>query len=275
MPNLSKSGKRKKCPDQKAGAPLWMTTYGDLMTLLMCFFVLLFSFSTIDVVRFKEVIVELQGALGVLSGGPMVLNMGDIPQKSIVQAQAVSVKTQIAEVKEKLEEKVSEEELNENVQITMDERGLKIRFTDQVLFDLGEAVVKPGALPILRAVGEEIYLVPNHVLVEGHTDDWPIHTPQFPSNWELSTARATALVHFFIEEVGVDPAKLSAAGYSKYHPVAPNDSPVNKAKNRRVDVIILLGEEDKAELRQASRDDALSGLERPGAFEGVIMEEND
>lgn len=272
---MSKSGKRKKCPDQKAGAPLWMTTYGDLMTLLMCFFVLLFSFSTIDVVRFKEVIVELQGALGVLSGGPMVLNMGDIPQKSIVQAQAVSVKTQIAEVKEKLEEKVEEEKLKESVQITMDERGLKIRFTDQVLFDLGEAVVKPGALPILRAVGEEIYLVPNHVLVEGHTDDWPIHTPQFPSNWELSTARATALVHFFIEEVGVDPTKLSAAGYSKYHPVAPNDSPVNKAKNRRVDVIILLGEEDKAELRQASRDDALSGLERPGAFEGVIMEEND
>ena len=99
---MAKPGK-KKGGEQKAGAPLWMTTYGDMMTLLLCFFVLLFSFSTIDIVRFKEVIVELQGALGVLSGGPMVLNMGDIPQKSIVQAQAVSVKTQIAEVKEEIE----------------------------------------------------------------------------------------------------------------------------------------------------------------------------
>lgn len=272
---MAKPGRKKTGGEQKSGAPLWMTTYGDLMTLLLCFFVLLFSFSTIDVVRFKEVIVELQGALGVLSGGPMVLNMGDIPQKSIVQAQAVSVKTQITEVKKEIEKKVKEENLEKDVQITIDERGLRIRFTDKVLFDLGKAEIKLGAIPILQAVGEELSSIANHVLIEGHTDDWPIRTLQFPSNWELSTSRATALIHYFIEESGVDPTRLSAAGYGKYHPVAPNDSPENKAKNRRVDVVVLLGEEDKAALKQDMRANTLMGLERPGAYGGVIMEEGD
>jgi chemotaxis protein MotB len=272
---MAKSRRKSKPEEAKSGAPLWMVTYGDMMTLLLCFFVLLFSFSTLDVVRFKEVIVELQGALGVLSGGPMVLNMGDIPLQSIVQAQAVSVKTQIAEVKKRVEEKVAEEEMEGDVQVALDERGLKIRFTDKALFDLGKAEIKPYAIPILTAVGEEIAAIANPVLIEGHTDDWPIHTPQFPSNWELSTARATAIIHFFIEEVGVDPARISAAGYSKYHPVAPNTSPENKAKNRRVDVIILLGDEDKAALRLQDRANALTGLETSGAYEGIVMEEGD
>lgn len=270
---MAKPGKKRKAPPAKKGVPGWMVTYGDMMTLLLCFFVLLFSFSTLDVVRFKEVIVELQGALGVLSGGPMILNMGDIPQKSLVEAQAVSPRSQMAEVKDELEDQVEEEKLQNEVNLILGDRGLMIRFLDKVLFDLGKAELRPEAAPILTAVGQAIKEMPNHVLIEGHTDDWPIHTPQFPSNWELSTARATAIIHFFIEEIGIDPGRLSASGYSKYHPVAPNDNPENKAKNRRVDVVILKGEEDKEAEKLDRRSTKLYGLERPGSFEGVVMEE--
>ncbi len=270
---MAAKNKKRKSPPSKPGVPGWMVTYGDMMSLLLCFFVLLFSFSTLDVVRFKEVIVELQGALGVLSGGPMILNMGDIPQKSIVETQAVSPRNQMQEVKEELEEKVKEENLQNQVNLIMGDRGLMIRFMDKVLFDLGKAEVREDALPILQAVGEAIKAMPNDVLIEGHTDDWPINTPQFPSNWELSTARATAIIHFFIEETGIDPARLSAAGYSYYHPIAPNDKPENKAKNRRVDITILKSEEDKEAEKLGVRSSRLSGLERFGSYDGVVMEE--
>jgi chemotaxis protein MotB len=255
------------------GAPGWMVTYGDMMSLLLCFFVLLFSFSTIDVVRFKEVIVELQGALGVLSGGPMVLNMGDIPQKSIVENQAISPRSQMAEVKQELEKEIKESNLQDSVEVINDERGMMIRFLDKALFDLGKADIKSEAIPILTGVGDAIQSLPNKVLVEGHTDDWPINTPQFPSNWELSTARATAVIHFLIEQSGVDPERLSAAGYSMYHPVAPNDSPDNKAKNRRVDVVILKTEEDKDAEKKEKRSSTLKDLQQPGNYEGVVMQE--
>jgi chemotaxis protein MotB len=268
--------KRKKKPEENPpGAPGWMITYGDMMSLLLCFFVLLFSFSTLDVVRFREVIVELQGALGVLSGGPMVLNMGDVPQQAIIPAQAVEVKSQISEFKEKIDEKAEEEQMQDSVETVIDQRGLRIRFTDKALFDLGKAEIKPAAFPILRVVGDEIASMSNPVLIEGHTDDWPINTPQFPSNWELSTARATAIIHYFIEEIGIDPTRLSAAGYSMYHPVVPNTTPENKAMNRRVDIIILLGEDDKAALRREDRANTLMGLESPGAYNGVIMNEGE
>lgn len=235
---------RKKKAEGKGGAPLWMITYGDMMTLLLCFFVLLFSFSTLDLVKFRNVIVELQGALGVLSGGPMVLNLGDIPAKQLTDNPSASGK-QMEEIQEQIEGKVEEEGLDGSIQTTLDERGLMIRFTDTVLFDLGKANIKPSAIPVLEVVAEEIAAISNAVRVEGHTDPTPIHTAEFPSNWELSTARATAIVHFMIESGGIPPDRLSAAGFAFYHPVAPNNTPENRTRNRRVDVIILKSEEDR------------------------------
>ncbi len=227
-----------------AGAPLWMVTYGDMMTLLLCFFILLFSFSTLDLVKFRSVIVELQGALGVLSGGPMVLNLGDIPAKQLTDNPSASTR-QMEKIQEKIEEKVADEGQEGSIQTTLDERGLMIRFTDTVLFDLGKADIKPEALPVLQLVAEEIATVSNPVRIEGHTDPTPIHTVEFPSNWELSTARATAIIHFMIESGGIDPVRLSAAGFAYYHPVVPNNTPENRARNRRVDIIILKSDEEE------------------------------
>jgi chemotaxis protein MotB len=230
--------KKKKAEGQALGAPLWMITYGDMMSLLLCFFILLFSFSTLDLVKFRSVIVELQGALGVLSGGPMVLNLGDIPAKQLTENPSANTR-QMEKIEESIERKVEEEGLQGAIQTTLDERGLMIRFTDTVLFDLGKAEIKPEAVPVLDVVAEGLAGISNPVRVEGHTDPTPIRTAEFPSNWELSTARATAIVHFLIESGGLPPERLSAAGYAFYHPVLPNNTPENRMRNRRVDVIIL------------------------------------
>ncbi len=261
------AGRKKKAPEGDPGVPGWMVTYGDMMTLLLCFFVLLFSFSTIDVVKFRDVIIELQGALGVLTGGPMVLNLGDIPQKQISENPSASTQHMEA-LQQSIEEKVTEEDMQGSIQTEINERGLMIRFTDTVLFDLGKAELRSEVYPILDAISEEITTISNSIQVEGHTDPTPIHTSQFPSNWELSTARATAIIHFLLERGGIEPERLSAAGYAFYHPVVPNTSHENRAMNRRVDVIILESSEDVAADR---RTEALNFLESP-LSDGIIME---
>ena len=244
-----------------------MITYGDMMTLLLCFFILLFSFSTLDVVKFKNVIVELQGALGVLSGGPMVLNLGDIPAKQITDNPSASTR-RMEEIQEKIKDEVDQEGLEQSIETSINERGLLIRFTDAVLFDLGSADLRPEAFPILDVINEELATINNRVQVEGHTDSTPINTPLFPSNWELSTARATAIIHYLIENGGLAPERLSAAGYAFYHPVLPNTTAENRSRNRRVDIIILETEEM---IEADNREQALDYLES-SMTDGIIME---
>ena len=260
------AGKKKKKEDQALGAPLWMITYGDMMSLLLCFFILLFSFSTLDVVKFRDVIIELQGAFGVLSGGPMVLNLGDIPARQITENPSAN-NQRMEQIEAKIEKKVQEENLENSIETTISERGLLIRFTDAILFDLGSAILKPEAFPVLDVINEELRTINNSVQVEGHTDPTPISTPQFPSNWELSTARATAIIHYAIENGGIMPERLSAAGFAFYHPVAPNTSAENRARNRRVDIIILNTEET---VEVDRREDVLSYLES-SATDGIVM----
>ncbi len=244
-----------------------MITYGDMMTLLLCFFILLFSFSTLDVVKFKDVIIELQGALGVLSGGPMILNLGDIPAKQMTHNPAASTR-KLEQIKENIEAEIKSEGLEGAIETSINERGLLIRFTDAVLFDPGMAEIKPEAMPVLDVVNQEIANINNRVAVEGHTDSTPIRTARFPSNWELSTARGTAIIHYAIENGGIAPERLTAAGYAFYHPVLPNTTAENRALNRRVDIIILKSEEI---IDAERRVDALNYLES-GFSDGIIIE---
>lgn len=127
----------------------------------------------------------------------------------------------------------------EGVELELQERGLIVRFAEQVFFDLGQATLKPNALEILDSLADQLRDLPNPLRVEGHTDDWPIRTSTFPSNWELSVHRATNVVRYLIEEEGFDPQMLSVAGYAEYRPIRPNDTVQNRALNRRVDIVIL------------------------------------
>jgi chemotaxis protein MotB len=125
------------------------------------------------------------------------------------------------------------------VELIDDVRGLVVSMPDDAAFPIGSADATADARRLIGRVGETLRSVPNRIRIEGHTDDVPIRTARYASNWELSTARASAVVGFLITEAGIDPRRLSAAGYGEFHPLNPNDTGPRRARNRRVDVVIL------------------------------------
>lgn len=232
---------RKRAEDApKAGAPEWMATYGDMVTLLLCFFVLLFSFANLDVQKFKAIAQSMNGSLGVLDSGAainMEPMMGSFPNDSPTEE-----KEEFKDLYQEMNEYVKENNLTASITLRLDERGLLVRFMDDVLFDSGKADLTPGAKEIINKVAEIIRVNDKNVRVEGHTDNVPINTSRFPSNWELSTTRAVNVVKYLIEENGIEAKRLSASGYSDQHPVDDNGTKEGRQKNRRVDLVILRAE---------------------------------
>ncbi len=235
--------KGKKC-EEGSGAPAWMVTYGDLVTLLMCFFVLLFAFSSIDAQKFEAVMQSFQGSAGVLSGGtslsdsPLVFDgMPENNTTTVAKDALVLVK-----LKEKIDEQLKDSEIDIKVTSQIVENGLLIRFPDNALFDSGEAKLKETAEDALTIIGNLLLneeFVEKVVRVEGHTDNVPMRSLEFPSNWELSTSRATNVIKYFLDDVGMEPNRLSASGYGEYYPIASNEIAEGRSKNRRVDIVVL------------------------------------
>ncbi|MEA4848894.1 MAG: OmpA family protein [Clostridiaceae bacterium] len=229
---------RRKVEDTpSAGSPAWMSTYGDMVTLLLCFFVLLFSFATLDVQKFRAIAESMNGSLGVLDSG-MTMSM-----EPMVNAFPIDSPTEEEEEFERLykqmNEYIKENNLEASITLRLDERGLLVRFLDNVLFDSGKADLTPSAREIINKVAEIIKQNDRNIRVEGHTDNVPINTFRFPSNWELSTTRAVNVVKYLIEENGIAAYRMSASGYSDQHPVADNITKEGRQKNRRVDMVIL------------------------------------
>jgi len=235
---------RPKNEQQPQGSPAWMTTYGDMVTLLLTFFVFLFTFSTIEAKKFEAAVVSLQNAFGLplavedVPLGPES-DMGEISDNLMEDDLMAEDLRQLLEIERRLRAYISEEKMETLVELDREGRGLVLRFADTVLFDLGKADLKPEARAILDRLSTVIRNIPNHIRVEGHTDNLPISTGLFPSNWELSTRRATEVIRYFIEDHGFVPQRLSAAGYGEYRPLVPNDSEANRQRNRRVDVVIF------------------------------------
>ncbi len=209
-----------------------MVTYGDMMSLLLTFFVLLISFSTVHEEDFEKAVASLKGALGVLPRELTFLDFRQpIPEMRVQRFQDVAAK--IAEYI-----RVHGRERDIHVQFTAE--GLKLTMQDPVLFDTGEDALKPEAVPILTDVsGLLAELSDNFISIQGHTDNVPIRTARFRSNLELSAARAISVARFLMDKGSIDPKNVSVVGYSENLPVAPNDSPENRAKNRRVEVHVL------------------------------------
>ncbi|PRX33666.1 chemotaxis protein MotB [Orenia metallireducens] len=233
---------RDKKPKQEDSGGSWLTTYGDMMTLLLCFFVLLYSFSSIDAEKFQMMMEGLQGKLGVLTGGKTIVK-GSLIDTGF-DAQNPSFK-EFDNLQGRISNYIEQEGLAEDISLEITDRGLTIHFTGKVLFDLGQAEIKGSAHQILNKMSSFIEGLDNEIVVEGHTDNWPISNSKYPSNWELSTTRATNVIRYFIEKNGIDPVRLSAAGYSKYKPLVDNDTEDHRARNRRVDLIILKLDEEE------------------------------
>ncbi len=230
---------------EEGGGDSWLTTYSDMVTLLLAFFVMMFSFSSIDAEKFERLLNSVQSALGMefrteLGGAP--LPAPEEVESMVVDAEALLRERdfrQLEEVRSMLESGLLARLPDTRYELRMEERGLILRLEDRILFDSGKAQLKPEARAILSIVGQELAAFPNHIRIEGHTDDRPINTPRFPSNWELSTARATEVIRFLLDNTDLVPIRLSAAGYGEHRPAASNDTPEGRARNRRVDVVVL------------------------------------
>jgi len=243
------------------GMERWLITYADLITLLMAFFVLMYSMSQIDAQKYQAVanslsIVLTGQAMSVLdSQGPSMVDgiSGQILPEgpgtvSDNQGQLNEVKELIAEFIETKDREASQAEqagnqaaikLSEHIIIYEQERGLVISFKDALLFASGSDHLTPQAREIIREVGEPLKKLPNYIRVEGHTDNLPISTGKFPSNWELSVLRSSNVVHVLNEEAGVPAERLSIIGYGENRPLVANDDNISRAMNRRVDIVIL------------------------------------
>lgn len=224
---------RRRQPQESSNTGSWLTTYSDMVTLLLAFFVLLFAFSSVDENKFSAIISAFQNYLGVFNEGPSIMDNRNPLSSNYSDIGRQQLNDLYIELRELIER-----EGMVGVELELQERGLVIRFAEQVFFDLGEATLKPEALEILDSLAVQLINLPNPLRVEGHTDDWPIRTNRFPSNWELSVHRATNVVRYLIEH-DFDPENLSVAGYSEYRPIRPNDTAENRAMNRRVDIVIL------------------------------------
>lgn len=234
-----------KKPDEvKKGAPAYMNTYGDMMTLLLCFFVLLFATSSLDEAKFKAFIDSYSGTTGLLEGGEVILAeegmLGNgIKQQPSNVTQKISKGQELKEIEYNVQKFINDKQLEDVIEVEKKGDAIVITFEDALLFDTGKADLMPAAIPILSKLGNELqqYILNGYQLkCEGHTDNVPIKTIQFPSNWELSSARAIAVAKFFVNELEFPPALVSAEGYGEYNPIADNSSPEGRMKNRRVEL---------------------------------------
>ena len=227
----------------------WLISYADFITLLFAFFVVLFASSQADKKKQAQVAEAVKAAfteMGVFDPASKTLSISheggaasNAPSKPIPLPAVPQTLDQIKKSIDKLvSDQVGQGRLpsgSVTTRITPD--GLVISLHDAGFFASGSTDVNPGSLHILSTIVDAL---PNRaVRVEGHTDNVPIHTLQFATNWELSTARASAIARFIIEKGRFDPALLSAAGYAEFHPVAKNDTEAGRTENRRVDIILL------------------------------------
>ena len=227
--------KQQKCPDCPAGLPGWLATFADLMSLLLTFFVLLLSFSTMNPADFESAMGSLQGALGVMDGEPILSNpiKLNIPvSRGEIREARPAIKDAIAEI----EKEVEAEDQQENVEIIEGEEGLIIRINDKAIFSSGKADVKEEVLPLLTRIGAVLNRFPNQIELEGHTDDIPITNDEFSNNHWLSNARALGVLDVLANEVGIERKRMSAVGHGEFKPLVENDSAENREKNRRVEI---------------------------------------
>jgi chemotaxis protein MotB len=222
----------------------WLVSYADLMTLLFAFFTVMYGISTVDADKLGPAASSLQNAFSTTSViEPIASDRGTslVPSSPVVAAEPIvaSPASNLGDVRQRLSVELADALGSGRLEIVDDPRGLVLSLPVEATFATGSADVQPDALALIGRLAATVGPLGNALRIEGHTDDVPIRTSRYGSNWELSTARASAVVAFLIGKAGIEPARLSAAGYGEFHPRVPNDSAANRARNRRVDIVVL------------------------------------
>lgn len=258
---------REKKKEEEIKTDLWKDTFSDLMNLLLCFFVLLYSMSTVDEVKYAELVASLSNSFSIFSGGAQAIGEGQLissgatqlnnldeyysdmgkaaEENDVEEDPLAELEKQRKQDTEKLYsdvvEKTEMNRIEDSVDITMDDnyQYVMISLSGGILFDSGSAEIRSGAKPILSRVG---YILKNYpdrrIKIEGHTDNVPISTAEYPSNLWLSTARATKVLEFFTSKKGLNEKNMEASGRGDVDPVADNSTAGGRAKNRRVEIKI-------------------------------------
>lgn len=218
--------------EPEPSSPFWMTTYADMVTLLLTFFVLIVSMSEVEVKRFKEALSHFKGRRSVLQFESMVP-----PTRPEESTEEIYLARE--EKLQELAQYLKETNLQDKIHVNVTERGVHVSIVDSVVFASGEAELLYSARAVLAKVGEILTPLAKLVIVEGHTDDRPISTSQFPSNWELSGARAASVVRFFLKQDtdALSPGQYKTVGFGEFRPVASNATATGRARNRRVEIL--------------------------------------
>lgn len=259
--------RRKRRNNKSSGAPKWMVTYSDMVTLVLVFFILLFSMSQIDIVKFQAISESFRDrAIFDFFPSPVRMDypsdspdyhrgqkddLGEylFPPRPKEDDLGEDEEDSLSQLIEEVEAFLDEEDLHSVVTANRTERGVVLVLQERILFDPGQAVILPSGEPFLQKIGKLFVDIPNNIKVEGHTDSVPMSSYRYPSNWELSGARASSVIRYLLDEFPIDERRFSLAGYGETRPLMPNTSVENMQKNRRVEIVILneMEEDDQDE----------------------------
>ena len=230
-----KKSKRGTPQDEMSGGG-WEVVYSGFVLILLCFFIMLCSFSSMEESKVMRFVKSFTNAVSILPGG-LDFESGEYVLPHLPDI--VDKKNELANLFEDLRKLTGDFGLEGEVNLFFSRKGLVMRLSDTFIFNLGAAKMLPGAIPLLEKVAFIISRTSYAVCIEGHTDNLPIHTSKFPSNWELSTARAVNVLRYFTEKEKVPMQRLSAVGFGEFQPIFANDRPEHRAKNRRVEIVFV------------------------------------
>lgn len=204
-----------------------MITYADLITLLLGLFILLYVSSNVDIKKYEK----MMSSVGDVFGGNTVFKISEqvqIGDKRVVK----TIKDQVMEI-------LDQDLLSGKIALIENDRGVTVSIQDDILFSPGNSVLEASSLQVLTKIASVLKKMPNDIRIEGHTDNIPIKTAAVPSNWHLSVARATNTAYYLMTEHGLEPDRVTVVGYAEYNPIESNETPEGRARNRRVDIVIL------------------------------------
>ena len=227
---------------EKENHERWVISYADLVTLLLGFFIILYATADVDITKFEVVSREIKRAFNVdvgngSEGSPLFAGGSGIAPSPFSSS---PINRDLEMIREQVRRRSEERGMSTGeITVTRDQQNIIIRLADQLLFPSASATLRDNALPLLEVVGSVVTTLPNEIRVEGHTDNVPVGTERYPTNWELSSARATAVLRYLVENAALPPGRAFAAGYGEFRPAAPNLTPEGRALNRRADIVLL------------------------------------
>ena len=242
------SRRKKTKGNSGSGGGSWITTFSDLMSLLLTFFILLFSMSNVSDEKFTQAAQSLSSSL--IGGGEGIMDGVIVPfeddntgtNETVVPAEeleAPGLDPALIEIYNRVINFVEKNDLEDKVIITADQKGIYVNISNAILFGKESASISREGRSVLKSVGKLLNQLDNRVVIEGHTDDIPNAYGQYPTNWELSVGRAVSVLRYLNENEHVDARRLSAVGYGENQPLAPNNSEENRARNRRVNIVVI------------------------------------